>query len=69
MRNPVEGERNSGMIPNGISEPERDSGMMVNTDSAMKPNSFRPIPEPRSAFHEFQALAKSDLLPLMKKLG
>jgi hypothetical protein len=30
-------------------EPEQDSGMKVNTDSAMKPNSFRPIPEPRSA--------------------
>jgi hypothetical protein len=27
-------------------EPERDSGMMVKADSAMKPNSFRPIGKP-----------------------
>ncbi len=30
-------------------EPEQYSGMKVNTDSRMKPNIFRPIPEPRSA--------------------
>ena len=29
-------------------ERERDSGMIPNTDSGMKPNSFRPIPD--SAF-------------------
>ena len=27
--------------------------MKVNTDSAMKPNSFRPIPEPRSLWTGF----------------
>ncbi len=30
-------------------ERERDSGIKVNTDSALKPNSFRLIPEPPSA--------------------
>jgi len=34
------------MIPNGVpGDPEQDSGMMVNTCSGMKPNSFRLIPE------------------------
>jgi hypothetical protein len=47
---PGERERDSGMIPNGIPGcPEQRSGMKVNTDSAMKPNSFRLIPESRSA--------------------
>jgi hypothetical protein len=33
LRNPVEGERDSGMIPNGVPcEPEQDSGMIVNAD-------------------------------------
>jgi hypothetical protein len=32
------------MIPNS------ESGMKVNTDSGMKPNSFRPIPEPVFGF-------------------
>jgi len=31
---------------------EQDSGMRVNTGSRMKPNSFRPIPEQRSAATE-----------------
>jgi hypothetical protein len=30
-------------------ERERDSAMNPNTESGTKPNSFRPIPEPRSA--------------------
>jgi len=29
---------------------EQDSGMKVNTGSGMKPNSFRPIPEPVFGF-------------------
>jgi hypothetical protein len=29
--------------------PEQDSGMKVNTNSVLKPNSFSPIPERRSA--------------------
>jgi hypothetical protein len=33
MRNPVEGERYSGMIPNAFrNEPEQDSGMKVNAE-------------------------------------
>jgi hypothetical protein len=31
---------------------EQDSGMKVNAGSGMKPNSFRPIPESRSASPE-----------------
>jgi hypothetical protein len=43
---PVQGERDSGMIPTAFRDnPEQDSGMKANTGSAMKPNSFRPIPE------------------------
>ena len=43
---------NVNAVPEGIRTVFRDdsehrSGMKVNTDSAMKPNSFRPIPEPR----------------------
>src|ERR1700678_2373960 len=50
LRNPVQGERDSGMIRTLFQdESEQGSGMMVNTDSVMKPNTFRPIPEPRSA--------------------
>jgi hypothetical protein len=33
-------------------DPEQDSGIKANTDSAMKLNSFRPIPESRSASPE-----------------
>jgi hypothetical protein len=41
------------MMPNGIpDDPEQDSGMKANTDSAMKPNSFRATPESRSASPE-----------------
>jgi hypothetical protein len=48
--NPGERERDSGMIPNAVpGERKQDSGMKVNIDSAMKPNSFRPTPESRSA--------------------
>jgi len=46
--------------------------MMVNTDSAMKPNSFRPIPESRSAssrnnFHRLVALDITMASSLPKK--
>ena len=51
--NPGQGERDSGMNPNSVpDDPEQDSGMRVNTGSAMKPNSFRPIPEWCSASPE-----------------
>jgi hypothetical protein len=41
-------------VPPGVTvgnpgQDERDSGMKANTDSAMKPNSFRPTSESRSA--------------------
>jgi hypothetical protein len=46
VRNPAQSERNSGIIPNNVpGEPEPDSGMTVNADSSMKPNSFKPIPD------------------------
>jgi hypothetical protein len=45
MRNPLQAEHDSWMIPNAIpAKPEQDSGMMVNANSSMKPNSFRPVP-------------------------
>jgi hypothetical protein len=41
------------MIPNGVPvDLEQDSGMKANSGSAMKPNSFRPTQEPRSALPE-----------------
>jgi hypothetical protein len=46
MRIPREGERESGIKPNGIQDDsERDSGTKANTDSALKPNTFRATPE------------------------
>lgn len=53
LGNPEQDERDSGMIPNGFrGDLEQDSGMEANTGSAMKPNSFMPIPEQRSASPE-----------------
>ena len=43
-------------------EPEQHSGMIVNTDSAMKPNTFRPIPECRSASLRNQRSASPESL-------
>jgi hypothetical protein len=41
------------MIPNGVpGDLEQDSRMKVKNGSAMKPNIFTPIPEPRSASPE-----------------
>jgi hypothetical protein len=44
-------------IPGGFrtvfrDDPEKDSGMKVNTGSGMKPNGFSPIPKQRSASPE-----------------